>query len=571
MDALLTVQNLSVAFPTRRGTVVPVKDVSFDIMPGEVLGLVGESGAGKSLTGLAIIGLIEPPGRIAGGEIQFTGRRLDNVPDAAWSKIRGREIGVIFQDPLTSLNPLYTVEKHLTETIRTHSDLSENDALQRTITLLEEVGIPDPKERAKSYPHEFSGGMRQRVVIALALAGRPRLIIADEPTTALDVSTQAQIIDLLKELAQRHQTAFLFISHDIAVIAQIADRVAVMKSGELIELGPTRDVIHNPTHPYTKTLMSCIPPLHRTLRRLPRIGESGAEATTAPPETTDRSKQAKPYVYVRGLKKYFDERGSWLQSIFRSRTDATIKAADDVSFDIDRGRTLALVGESGSGKSTVAKSIAGLYSLTDGEVRLDNQSLESVGRVPSAQRKSAPHIQMIFQDPFASLNPRWRVGDIIAEPIRALLLKGDQDTTKQRVHDLLNQVGLSPRDESKYPHEFSGGERQRISIARALSSKPDFIICDEPTSALDVSVQAQILNLMKDLQDELALTYLFISHDLSVVRFMADVIGVMQQGRLVELSPTEELFDAPSHPYTRQLLDAVPSLDVPGADAPATG
>jgi peptide/nickel transport system ATP-binding protein len=560
-EALLGVRNLSVAFPTRRGTVVPVKDVSFEIKAGEVLGLVGESGAGKSLTGLSIIGLIEPPGRIAHGEIHFAGHRLDRMPDIAWNRIRGREIGVIFQDPLTSLNPLYSIKKHLTETIRKHSQVSADEARNRAKNLLTEVGITNLEDRAKSYPHEFSGGMRQRVVIALALAGRPKLIIADEPTTALDVSTQAQIIELLKRLARRHQTAFLFISHDIAVIAQIADRVAVMKSGKLVESGPVHDVIHNPTHTYTKTLMACIPPLHKTLSRLPHIGKSGVETFSPPPLETNRPKDKMPYVQVRNLKKYFQEGGSWFQRIFRSSATSVIKAVDDVSFDIGRGQTLALVGESGSGKSTVAKSVAGLYSLTDGSMRLQGQDLESIRWVRSGQSKPAPQIQMIFQDPYASLNPRWRVSDIIAEPIHAFRLMTDQFATTERVHELLEQVGLTPGDKTRYPHEFSGGERQRISIARALSSNPDFIICDEPTSALDVSVQAQILNLMKDLQNELALTYLFISHDLSVVRFMADMIGVMKQGRLVELRSTEDLFAAPNHPYTQRLLKSVPSLE----------
>ncbi len=557
-EALLTVKDLSVGFPTRRGPVVPVKDVSFDIKPGEVLGLVGESGAGKSLTGMSVIGLIEPPGRIVKGDIRFAGRRLDKLPAAAWSGFRGREIGVIFQDPFTSLNPLYSIERHLTETIRTHRPVSTAQARERAVDLLDQVGIPDPERRGASYPHEFSGGMRQRAVIALALAGEPRLIIADEPTTALDVSTQAQIIKLLRGLAERHDTAFLFISHDIAVIAQLADRVAVMKAGDLVEIGPTRDVIHSPAHAYTKSLMACIPPLHRTVRRLPRPGEGEAAAARTARESGRPGERA-AYVKVRGLKKYFEDGGPRFWRGGRSRAAATIKAADDVSFDIGRGRTLALVGESGSGKSTVAKGVAGLHDLTAGSVRLGGE--DSTGQPDRAADPGPNHVQMIFQDPYSSLNPRWRACDIIAEPIRAFGLTSEAGPLRKRVHELLEHVGLSAADSLKYLHEFSGGECQRISIARALSSNPEFIICDEPTSALDVSVQAQILNLMKDLQDELALTYLFISHDLSVVRFMADTIGVMHEGRLVELRPTEELFASPGHPYTKRLLDAVPSLE----------
>lgn len=555
--ALLTVKDLSVAFPTRRGRIVPVKDVSFDIEPGEVLGLVGESGAGKSLTGMSVIGLIDPPGRMVKGEIHFAGRRLDTLPAAAWRTVRGRNIGVIFQDPFTSLNPLYSVERHLTETIRTHRQVSAAQARGGALELLDQVGIPDPERRGASYPHEFSGGMRQRAAIALALAGEPRLIIADEPTTALDVSTQAQIITLLRRLADRHDTAFLFISHDIAVIAQLADRVAVMKAGELVEIGPTRGIIHGPTHAYTKRLMACIPPLHRTIRRLPRPGER-EPAAPPPPRSDGHTDDRPPYVNVRGLTKHFDDRAPWLWRRRRPRAAATIKAADDVSFDIGRGQTLALVGESGSGKSTVAKGIAGLHDLTGGTVELGGGDPGARAR---AAHSGANHVQMIFQDPYSSLNPRWRAYDIIAEPILAFRLISEAGSLKKRVHELLEHVGLSPGDSLKYLHEFSGGECQRISIARALSSNPEFIICDEPTSALDVSVQAQILNLMKDLQDELALTYLFISHDLSVVRFMADMIGVMHEGRLVELRPTEELFTSPGHPYTKRLLDAVPSLE----------
>ena len=568
-----------------------------------MLGVVGESGAGKSVTGSAVIGLIDPPGRIAGGEIRLSGRRIDNLPPDEMRKVRGKRIGMIFQDPLTSLNPLYRISEQLIETIRTHTGLSASGARKRAIDLLTEVGIPAPERRIDSYPHEFSGGMRQRVVIALALCAEPELIIADEPTTALDVSVQAQIIALLKRLGREHGTAIMLVTHDMGVIAETADRVAVMYAGRIAEIGPVRDVVQNPLHPYAKGLMGAIPSLESDadapradpglhaapvghparlrlqpalplcLRPLPRRAAGAGPAQRASRRLPSlrsiqrpvggRRVTERPFVEVKDLRRVFDVSKPWLNRVLEGGEKQYLKAVDGVSFAIDRGETFALVGESGSGKSTVARMVVGLLPPSGGEVSIDGVSMSSRADTTERQRLRR-RIQMIFQDPYASLNPRWQVDRIVAEPIRAFrLIDGEKDITA-RVGELLSLVGLHPADGKKYPHEFSGGQRQRIAIARALASNAEFIVCDEPTSALDVSVQAQILNLMRDLQDRLGLTYLFISHNLAVVRHMASRIGVMYLGRIVEISDGRELFAQPKHPYTRMLLDAVPDVGMTG-------
>jgi len=538
-DPIVSVRDLVVEFPLRRGLFTAVDGVSFDIMPGEILGVVGESGAGKSMTGAAIIGLIEPPGHIAGGEIYLKGRRIDNLPPEEMAKIRGKRIGMVFQDPLTSLNPLYTIGRQLTETIRRHLPLNQAQARQRVIDLLGEVGIPSPADRLESYPHQFSGGMRQRVVIALALAAEPELIIADEPTSALDVSVQAQIIKVLKELCESRGAAVMLVTHDMGVIAETADRMIVMNKGKIVETGSVGDIIKRPKEAYTIGLIDAIPSIRDETRR-----------HVVPPSAT-------PIMKVEGLTREFDLSRSFLDRVLKRSGGKVVKAVQDVSFEIRKGSTYGLVGESGSGKSTCARMLVGLIPPTSGRVLLEGDDIWS-GHAASSKRRQ--RVQMIFQDPYASLNPRWRVGDIVAEPIRALNLAGSRGEVRDRVADLLEKVRLDPISMRKFPHEFSGGQRQRIAIARALSSQPEFIVCDEPTSALDVSVQAQVLDLMRALQDEYKLTYLLISHNLAVVRQMADDVGVMHNGVLVEQGPVDEIFDSPKVDYTRMLLDSVPDI-----------
>ncbi|MGV1895896.1 ABC transporter ATP-binding protein [Agrobacterium vitis] len=543
---VLRINSLSVDFPGFDGNFRAVDDLSLTIARGEVLGVIGESGAGKSMTGAAIIGLIDPPGRITSGEIHLQGERIDNLGDKALETLRGRRIGTVFQDPLVSLNPLYTIGQQLIETIRRHLPLDQGQARQRAIDLLREVGIDEPARRLDAYPHEFSGGMRQRVVIALAVAADPDLLIADEPTSALDVSVQAQIIALLKSLCQRRGLAVLLITHDMGVVAEIANRVVVMHKGRIVESGSVAEVIGSPKHDYTRALIAAIPSIRRKNTRA-SVASKG------------------DLVKVEGLIRDFALPGDGGLPFFsKNRKQRSLRAVNDVSFSIGEGQTFALVGESGSGKSTIARIVVGLLGAQAGKVTIGGTVL---GQDKAPALKGA--VQMIFQDPYASLNSRWRIGDIIAEPIRTLGFEKDNRVIEQRVTDLLEKVRLDPDARSRFPHEFSGGQRQRIAIARALASRPRFIVCDEPTSALDVSVQAQVLELMASLQAEFGLTYLLISHNLAVVRQMADRVGVLKNGVLVEEGPVEEVFERPQHDYTRMLIAAVPDIDdsvVPSTD-----
>ncbi|MEL6234156.1 MAG: ABC transporter ATP-binding protein, partial [Pseudomonadota bacterium] len=522
---LLQVKKLDVEFPTRRGTVKAARGVNLTVEPGEVLGLVGESGAGKSTIGNAIMGLLERPGRVSGGEILFQGQDIRGLPDEEMRRIRGDKIGMIFQDPQTSLNPLLTVGEQLVETIQKTLGLREGEARARAIDLLQKVGITEAEPRLRNYPHQFSGGMRQRVVIALALAGDPDLIIADEPTTALDVSIQAQILDLIKGLCRSRNLGVIIVTHDIGVIANIADRVAVMYRGEVVETGAVAQVLGAPQHDYTKSLIAAVPRADRRLTRFASIDY--IEGGTTPFNRIDvqshwlgkrQEMRAKDGVAIalEGVSLSFT-----LQRAILPRNRKTLKAVDDVSFAIREGETFGLVGESGSGKSTVARCIARLYQPEAGSIRVMGRDLLANPRAPET-RAAKRALQMIFQDPYSSLNSRMRVADIVAEPIRAFRLAENDREVRQIVGDLLDHVGLGAAAAMRFPHEFSGGQRQRISIARALASRPRILICDEPTSALDVSVQATILNLLKDLQDELGLTMLFISHDLPVIRQMCD-------------------------------------------------
>lgn len=556
-EPVLSIRNLTVEIPTRHGLFKPVRNVSYDIHPGEIRGVVGESGAGKSMTGNAVIGLLDDPAKIAEGEIWLNGRRIDNLSTAEKRAIRGKEIGMIFQDPLTSLNPLFTIGEQLVETIQLHLNVSASEAKERAIALLDRVSIPNPKERFNQYPHQFSGGMRQRVVIALALCSEPSVIVADEPTTALDVSIQAQVLDLIKELAAERKVGVILVTHDMGVIADTTEEVTVMYAGEVVESGPTDQILSNPSHEYTKSLISAVPRPQVKVYRFPQVSYGGRETEFKIEDLArnwDKSKSSKTgtLVDVQNVTKKFVEKSAILPSM---RTYFT--AVDNVSFDIKDGEVFGLVGESGSGKSTVARMIATLYETNGGKILFDGDDITQMDKDALTAYRS--EIQMIFQDPYSSLNPRMKVEQIVAEPLSHLKLL-PKDQIKHRVLELLDRVGLGEEAGVKYPHEFSGGQRQRISIARALATQPRFLICDEPTSALDVSIQAQILNILKDLQEHLGLTMLFISHDLPVVRQMCDRVGVMKQGQLVEVQETESLFNNPQHPYTAQLLELMPRL-----------
>ena len=563
--ALLEITGLRVDFPSRRGSVTAVQDFDLTVQPGEIYGLVGESGAGKSTIGNAVIGLLEPPGEVTAGQIHLDGQRIDTLPYEEIRKIRGRKISMIFQDPLTSLNPLYTIERQLVETIQLHLGFSEEKAKARAVELLDQVGIPDPQERVKQYPHQFSGGMRQRVVIALALCSEPAFIIADEPTTALDVSIQAQILELIRDLCKERQVGVIIITHDMGVIADITDKVAVMYRSRIVERGATEQILGAPQHAYTKSLISAVPRPDLKLLRFPMV--SYIEGPEAPRQELDVAShwlgQARDYTSDGGPLIELDKvtmRFVVRRSFFK-RHRRYFTAVNRVSLKIQEGETFGLVGESGSGKSTVARMICGLYTPVSGAIHFAGSELTAIHR----ERDLRPYrrqMQMIFQDPYSSLNARMRVLDIVAEPIRFHGLATSRAEVIEIVEDLLEHVGLGRAAAIKYPHEFSGGQRQRISIARALATRPRFLICDEPTSALDVSIQAQILNLLKDLQQELGLTMLFISHDLPVIRQMCDRVGVMQNGQLCELTETENLFESPHHEYSRRLLSLMPKLEI---------
>ena len=563
MNELLEIVGLDVSFPSQHGTTYAVRDVSINLKPGEVLGVVGESGAGKSTIGNAVINLLEPPGKITNGKVLFQGENISGLDDKEMRDIRGQKIGMIFQDPLTSLNPLMTIGAQLLETITKTTKLAGNAAFEKAIELLEAVGIEQPAGRFRAYPHEFSGGMRQRVVIALALAGDPDLIIADEPTTALDVSIQEQILELIRVLCRERKLGVIIITHDIGVIANIADRVAVMYDGSVVETGEVRQILMAPKHEYTKSLIAAVPRGDTKFERFKSVDyiEGGKQACKSIDVEQHwlgekvRKNSTDKAISIEGLNKKFVIK----KAVFE-RNRVYLKAVKDVTFSVEEGETFGLVGESGSGKSTIVRLIVGLSKVDRGSIQIFGQEVSNKRKdqkVIAAQRD----LQMIFQDPYSSLNARMRVQDIIAEPIRYYRTASSDRETLQIVRDLLDHVGLGATAMLKYPHEFSGGQRQRISIARALASRPKILICDEPTSALDVSVQAHILNLLKDLQDELRLTMLFISHDLPVIRQMCDKVAVMRHGAICEIATTGNLFDAPNHEYSKHLLNLMPRID----------
>ncbi len=614
-DSLLRVRNLH----TRIGDDPPsrvVDGVDLDIRKGETFALLGESGCGKSMTALSLMRLLPPAGRIVEGSVQLEGEELLQLPEYDMRRVRGGRLAMIFQEPMTSLNPVLTVGTQIAEAVRIHDPKAARRPGERVVELLHAVGIPAPEQRAREYPHQLSGGMKQRVMIAMALAGRPQLLIADEPTTALDVTIQAQVLDLIKDLQRETGMSILLITHDLGVVAETADRLAVMYAGEIVELSSKASFFAHARHPYSRKLFQSQPNREKRARHLavikgfvPRLDRkfrgcrfaercdavmdvchtripdwtqtgSGPERVrchlyagsaqaprSAPPEVENPASDgfggtpAAPLLSVRDLKIHFPIQ----KGVFR-RTVGHVRAVDGVSLEIPTGHTLALVGESGCGKTTVGKAILQLIRPTDGSVVFDGDDLRGLkGR---ALRRRRSDLQIIFQDPVASMNPRMLVGDIVAEGMLAQGLGGGKAGRRERVGELLTQVGLARDAESRYPHEFSGGQRQRICVARALAVEPRLIICDEPTSALDVSVQAQILNLLRDLQRELHLSYLFITHDIAVVSYLAHEVAVMYLGRIVEQGSVREILESPRHPYTEALLSAVPLTEV--EDTPRT-
>ncbi len=607
---LLSVEDLHVHFVTSRGVVRAVEGVSYQVRPGEVLAIVGESGCGKSVSSLAVMRLLaKPAGRVVHGKIMFEGVNLLDLSDEEMRERRGRDISMIFQEPMTSLNPVLSIGQQLMEPLFIHLNMTEAQARERAVELLKMVGITDPERRLEQYPHQFSGGMRQRVMIAIGLACNPKLIIADEPTTALDVTIQAQILELMKELSRKLNIALVVITHNLGVVARYADRVNVMYAARVVEQGTADDVFLRPRHPYAMGLMRSVPRLDRprglkleTIEGLPPnlldppkgcrfaarcafkadiceqdpplneveaghfsaclrarefVAGTLAPAPAAPVEASARAgKASEPLLSVRGLKKFFTvaRKGGLL-----STQTSEVRAVNDVSFDIAPGETLGLVGESGCGKTTVGRMVLRLDNPTAGEIRFKGEDIAH--KSPAELRAVRRKIQVIFQDPFSSLNPRMTIGQIISEPLMVYKIVPNAKAAAERVAELLVQVGLFAYMAERYPHEMSGGQRQRVGIARALAMEPEFIVCDEPVSALDVSIQGQIINLLENLQHRLNLTYLFIAHDLAVVRHISDRVVVMYLGRVMEMADGDALYAEPLHPYTKALLDAAPVPD----------
>ncbi len=557
-EPLASFENLRVEFDTKDGKVVAVEDISFEIKPQQTVCLVGESGSGKSVSSLSMMRLVEfGGGSLAGGKLFFN-RGDKGLIDVAVSKqsqmrqIRGNEIGMIFQEPMTALNPVFTVERQLTEGLMVHKGFSKKEAKKRALELMTMARIPEPERRLKQFPHELSGGMRQRVVIAIALACQPRLLIADEPTTALDVTIQAEILALINRLKEETGTAVMFITHDMAVVAQMADRVVVMYQGKKVEEGTVHEIFNNPQHEYTKALLAAVPKLgEMASKKYPEpmrlVGEKKTKALKPIVGTNE------PLLKVNNLVTRYPVKGGVLR-----RTVARVHAVEDVSFTIMKGKTLSLVGESGCGKSTVGRSLIRLVEPTSGDVNLDGQNILSLNQ--KDMREARSKIQMVFQDPFASLNPQMMLIDQVAEPLRNYGTV-NRELLQEKIGDLFDRVKLPRSFMQRYPHELSGGQRQRIAIARALALNPKLIIADEAVSALDVSVQAQVLNLMMELQVDLGLSFLFISHDMAVVERVSHDVGVMYLGRLVEIGPRQVIFRNPQHPYTQDLLKAVPIAD----------
>ncbi len=547
---VLSIENLTTSFRTPDGWRAVIRDISLAVHAGETVAIVGESGSGKSVTALSTMRLLPPGKARCEGRILLEGRDLLKASEAEMRAVRGGAIGMIFQEPMTSLNPVFTIGNQIAEALVLHQDLSWKAAEAEALRLMERVRIPAAKTRLNEYPHKFSGGMRQRVMIAMALACRPKLLIADEPTTALDVTIQAEILHLIRELQREENMGVLFITHDMGVVAEVADRTVVMFRGDMIEAGATGDIFEAPRAPYTKSLLASIPRLGtmgeaRAPRRFPEVDPDTGEAA-AGREMKPVAAEVAPILKVDGLTVRFD------------LPNGRVHAVEDVSFDLRPGETLALVGESGCGKSTTGRAIIRLIEPTAGSIVIGGEDITRAGT--TALRRMRRTSQMIFQDPFASLNPRIAIGSAIAEPMLSHGLMGKREA-RERVAELLEQVGLSPAMADRYPHEFSGGQRQRISIARALALEPQLIVADEAVSALDVSVKAQVSNLLLDLQEKRGLAYLFISHDMAVVERVSHRVAVMYLGEIVEIGPRAAVFGNPQHPYTRRLIAAVPLPD----------
>jgi peptide/nickel transport system ATP-binding protein len=560
---LLSIQDLTVKFKTQEELITAVNNVSFDILKGKTVGLVGESGSGKSVTSLATMGLIPmPPGIITNGKILFNGDDLLQKSEKEMRNIRGNRISMIFQEPMTALNPVFRIGSQISEVLRLHKGMSKKQAWNYSIDLLNQVGIPDPKSKIRAYPHEMSGGQKQRVMIAMAIACEPDLLICDEPTTALDVTIQKQVLELMLKLQEEYHMGMLFITHDLGVIADLADDVVVMYRSNIVEQNHVHTIFKNAKHPYTKGLIACRPMLDGNPKRLLTVSDYMEEDGTEKEVPADKFEpMVKPdksdidshpvLLEVNNLKTWFPVKGGLF-----GRTQSHVKAVDDVSFVVHKGETLGLVGESGCGKTTLGRTILRLQKATGGNVVYDGVNIMDLGK--EDMRKMRSRMQIIFQDPYSSLNPRMTIGDIITEPMAIHNIGESKKDRFARAQELMQKVDLKPQHLNRYPHEFSGGQRQRICIARAIGVEPDFIICDESVSALDVSVQAQVLNLLQDLQQDMSLTYIFISHDLSVVNYISDRVGVMNQGKIVELETAKEIYQNPQRNYTKRLLEAIP-------------
>ena len=578
-NTLLEFKNLVTEFHTEGTTVKAVNDISFTLKKGETIGVVGESGSGKSVTSLSAMRLIpSPPGVISGGEIIF---HQDNspavdllkLPEDEMRKYRGNDIAMIFQEPMTSLNPVFTCGDQVLEAIMLHQKMSKVEAKDLTIKLFEEVELPDPERIFNTYPHQISGGQKQRVMIAMAMSCKPSILIADEPTTALDVTVQKTILELMQQLQKEHNMGIIFITHDLGVIAELADKVVVMYKGKIVEQGDVLQIFENSQHPYTKGLLACRPPLNKRYTFLPtvsdfmKVDENGViidnnisisdftKKLVVPKKEREKNQKElfakEPILKISNLKTYFPIRNG----LFGGVTDH-VKAVDDVSFNVYPGETLGLVGESGCGKTTIGRTILRLEEPTEGEMIYNNTDIAKMN--PEELRSFRKEVQIIFQDPYSSLNPRMTIGNAIMEPMQVHGILENDEQRKERVEELLARVSMDPSHFYRYPHEFSGGQRQRIGIARALAVNPKFIICDESVSALDVSVQAQVLNLLNELKEEYGLTYIFISHDLSVVKYMSDRMVVMQSGKIEEMGDADDIYSKPETDYTKKLISAIP-------------
>ncbi|WP_346236598.1 ABC transporter ATP-binding protein [Niabella insulamsoli] len=564
---LLSINDLSVSFHVGDQVVNAIRDISFNVHAGEIVALVGESGSGKSVTSLSMLQLLpSPPARVDQGTILFNedGNRpvdLLRCSIAERQKIRGNKISMIFQEPMTSLNPVFTCGYQVGEAILAHHKLTKQEAKKRTIAWFEKVKLPNPADLYSRYPHQLSGGQKQRVMIAMAMCCKPSLLICDEPTTALDVTVQKNVLELIKTLQRETGMGVIFITHDLGVVKQIADRAIVMFKGKIVEQGPVNDIFHKAQHPYTKALIACRPVNHKRGQRLPVVrdflnSEPELQPQLATPKAIQQQKPAseatrKTLVSVEHLSVWFTNKKNWL-----GRPISYVKAVNDISFEVYENETLGIVGESGCGKSTLGRTLLQLIPATSGTIKYKEQNLNRYN--PAQLRELRRHLQIVFQDPYSSLNPRQKIGAAIEEPLKVHGLFKTAAQRKQRTQELLQKVGLMPEHYDRYPHEFSGGQRQRIVIARALALQPSFIICDESVSALDVSVQAQVLNLLNDLKKEFGFTIVFISHDLSVVRYFSDRILVMNRGEIEEIGPADDIYESPEKEYTKRLIDAIP-------------